>query len=175
MKKVLLIAAIMAFFGGVYAIAGDSRSVPVSDVSQSIVADYAGVDYWGTNFSAAVSTVALPSAGNSPSGTYGIIASTTLPSFKNWTVYGAYFSSGSCTSADYIEMFVSTGGFASVDATKTMRFYNIFGSTAAANAGAVCSGVSNMTWPIHAKGNVFIRPSVATYNQTGLLYYREPD
>lgn len=177
MKKYYLVLAALLAFGYVrYVRAAEVVDGPVG-LPQAINADYGGVDLFISTFSAALSTVGLPVTSiQAPLGTYQNIASTTTSSTRHWRVYGAYFSSGSCGNNDFVEVFQSTGGW--VNATgPTLRFYNTQGSTNTNNPASgvsSCSGLSVLRWPIRLYGSVFMRPSVATYNGAGLLYWIEP-
>lgn len=175
MKKYLMLIAAVMCMGGV-AYSGDGRATPTASGSGAIPADYGGVEYFGTTFSNDRSTIALPSAGfNSgswgPAGSYGNIASTTTINDTDWVIYGAYFSSG--TTADFIEVSRSTGGFVAASSSNTIRFYNINQSTG--GTGAFAQGAAISRWPIHMEGNIFMKPSSNGYNQQGILYYKNKD
>lgn len=189
MKKCLVIAAVLLFFGLPKLMAGDEIAAPASRSANPINADYGGVDIWLSSFSTVVSTVGLPvTTIEGPQGTYGTMASTTTASKRQWRIYGAYFSTGNCGANDYIEVFQSTGSFgqrgnigsasiAGGASAQSLRFYNVNGSTATTGGGTgfSCSGFTPLRWPIRLYGNVFMQPSSNGYNSQGILYYKEPE
>lgn len=175
MKKYLMLIAAVMCFGGL-TFASDGRATPTANGSGAIPADYGGADYWGTTFSNDRTTVTLPAAGlitsaQGPAGTWGNIASTTTPNFTDWVIYGAYFSTG--TTADFIDVSNSTGGFVAASSSNTIRFYNVNASSG--GVGAYAAGVTQMRWPIHRTGNLFMKPSSNGYNFQGILFYKDPD
>ena len=193
MKKILNAAVLCIFAVGIKLYAGEGLSAPYSNNSNPINADYGGVEMFVTSFTIAnnISTVGLPGnygqfgsfLGNPPTNTgypagqFGNIASTTTASYRDWRIYGAYFSTGNCSSADFIEVYQSTGGFKDTNTLVALRFYNSYGSTVTAPSGGAvaCSGIQTTRWPIRMKGNIFVKGSANTYNQMGILYWREPD
>lgn len=169
MKKLVMLIAAVMFIGGVTH-AGDGRATPSASGSGAIPADYGGVDYWGAAFTNNLSTIALP-VGGLATGTFGNIASTTTPNTTDWVIYGAYFSTG--TTSDFIDLFVSSGGFVAASSTNTLRFYNVAQSSG--GPGAFSAGITPLRWPIHRTGNLYMRPSSNGYNNQGILYYKDPD
>ena len=196
MKKLLVLTASVLLFLGWKVYASEEYNAPVGHGTPALNADYGGVDIMISTFTINTSTVGLGPVGpggygqpgsyqafattftNFPQGTYGYYASTTVPNLKTaWRVYGAYFSTGSCGANDFIDVFTSTGGMSSVNTSAPLRYYNTQGSTATVgNTNATsCSGFNWTRWPIRLYGNLYFRPSVATYNSVGLLYWKEPD
>lgn len=190
--KLVLVAAMLVFLAGKIH-AGEAVSAPSGEVSNPINADYGGVDIFVTSFTTTISTLGL--GGNygqigsfntnpstlptNPGGMFGVMASTTIANTKSrWRIYGAYFSTGSCGSMDFMDVFSATGGFVNVNTQQPLRFYNVYGSTSAGavnGGGSACSGITYLRWPIRLYGNVYIRPSVTGYNGMGILYWKEPD
>lgn len=158
MKK-LLIAAVVVFSMGAYLKAEENLNVPSAELSNPIGSDYGGVEVATSVFSAAVSTVNL------------IDFSTRTVSRDFNVIYGADFSTGAC--GDFIDVFVSTGGFVDAGASR-FRVYNIVGSTGAIPlSSGQCGGSSEFRWPRRLKGNVFFQPNVDDYNRVTFLYWRE--
>jgi len=167
MKK-YLIAAVIVFSMGIGLRAEENLDVPSSKVSNPIGADYGGIEVATSAFSAAVTTVTQR---------YNIAPST---SFRNPvtdfnTVYGAHFSTGNC--GDYVDVFISTGiyGDPGGSAKTVRRIYNVAHSTGVdVFPSGICAGEVPFRWPIRARGNLFFKPSVATYNRLDLMYWKEP-
>lgn len=192
MKKLYVLAALVCglLVGRIFA--GDSVNAP-QGFSNSINADYGGVDIVLSSFTINVTTVGLPgdygrpgsfnayaaTGPSMPSGQFGFMASTTTPNNKTqWRVYGAYFSTGNCGAGDFIDIFTSPLGFSSVNQNNPLRIYNNLGSTVAATSSVNASGCTGFTflrWPIRMYGNLYFRASAATYNNVGLLYWKEGD
>lgn len=193
MKKLafVLVAAMTVFLAGSLR-AGEEVSAPSGEVSNPINADYGGVDIFLSSFTTNVSTLGLagdygrpgsfttnPSTlAPNPAGPYGVMASTTIGNTKSrWRIYGAYFSTGNCGNLDYVDVFSATGSWANVNTAHPLRIYNVNGSTGAPVNGSnsACSGFTPLRWPIRMYGNLYFRPSVSTYNEMGILYWKEPD
>ena len=131
--------------------------VPIGQTGEILQsADYGGVDYSSSAFSIQVTTVTYST--QTVQGTY--------------IVYGVNFSSGPCTSYDFVDVFDSTSSVPSqAGLDPKFRLYNSFGSTATATGiGVACSGFSGPRWPVRFYRGLLWQPSSAGYNMIELLY-----
>ena len=162
--------------------AGDDVSVPTSEVSNPIPADYGGVEIATNSFFVGLATV--PSGVGSQGVSYRkfYASSNTVNNVyadARWTIYGAIFSPGNCTNQDFISIQVSSAG--AIQAREVTRVYNNFAT--ANSTGVICGGVSPLRWPIRVYGNLFWGVNVGLgggvsanpFNRADLLYYREPE
>lgn len=168
MKK-FLIAAVTILGLGTLAMAGEVISAPSGKVSNPITADYGGVETATSSFTTNIGT--LTTVGLKQFFVFSL--DTRTASVDLFNIYGADFSTGSC--AGFIDVFSSTGGFIDAGAAK-MRIYNVNASTGADQFQAgTCGGPTEFVWPRRIRGNVFFRPSAATFNFMNLLYWKEPE
>lgn len=182
MKKLLLILAVLVSLGVGRSFSGLIINT-VNDGTLPIPADYGGVDIATNSFYIGLATV--PSENNSQAYGYKkFYASTTtvngIYAATRWTVYGVNFSTGQCSSNDFVSIQQSSGPASA--AKEVTRLYNqVIISSAGAN---ICSGYQFLRWPLRFYGNLFWgvdypNPAGANgsnpYNRADLLYIREPE
>ena len=165
--KSLLIALSLTACLSVMAYAGSSRGVPRTTTGEALQSvDYGGVSYATNSFNAQMTSVTTT-------------LSSTITVLGDSVVYGVLFSSGFCN--DFVDVWDSTSVaaiHATIDSKPTVRFYNIYGSSAGvpgAGSNLTCGGPSVLTWPIHFERGIFFRTSTALYNAATLLYRKDGD
>lgn len=185
MKKLYIVLAVLLSFGVMKAFADNEINTPFSRTN-SIPADYGGVDVATNSFYVGHATVPTE---NSARGNSYLKFSTTnvngVVAQARWTIYGVNFSTGLCSNADFVAIYVSTSGIP--QARELTRFYNSVSIATSPTAGSnTCAGVTPLRWPIRAYGNLFFGVNVPAigvptasngnpYNRADLLYFREPD
>lgn len=172
MKKILLaMSVVMAGLCAKAFAVGPQWGVPEGDSQQIIqTADYGGVQYATSAFSANVTTVTLLSTPSSTDTVRG-----------RSVVYGVIFSSGVC-GADFVDVYdatttvtlVNRGSATNADFQPTARFYNVSGSTSSSVAqNSACSGESGPKRPLRFKNGLLFKPSTNAYNMITLEYWKE--
>ena len=164
MKKYLLALLTLGVCLGV-ARADNEVGLPKSQRGETIqIPGFMGVSYATSSFSAEIATVTI----------------STNTVFGPTTVFGVEFSSGLCSSYDFMDVFDSSSmgtipANGANNAGARFRWYNVSGSTAAGSAtgGLSCSGWSGPQYPIRLKYGAFFKPSVATYNSIRLYYWKD--
>ena len=165
MKKYLLTALFMLSLAGFASASGQQRASPRGEQNALATADYGGIDYATSAFSAAMTTACNTSGDGNVGWCQGVF-------------YGLWFTSGSVTAMDFVDVFDSTftPSTLGLQNVQVARLYNIFGATntlVAANQNTA-SGFSGVPRPIRFNQGLMIKASVATYNIITILYYKEP-
>lgn len=162
MNKIKLALAAFLAIGLIGSVEAGTRRTPESSNGASVSPVYGGVEFDMVAFSSA------------PQLAWGSSATV-----QSGAVMGVYFSSGPCDRADFI-LFKDTNtstvsGTYQNNSSSTFRMYNIYGSTTAFGAAGsgLCSGFQTLPYGIRIKNGLVWNVSVSSYNEAGVLYYKE--